>query len=173
MSKLRRIATTAAAAGLIAAAAATTPAMAKPPSRSTDTYTNVQLDTARTTLNRRLSKPSDGIASWGVDPASGRVTIEVVKTDTKALAEAKASIKDLPQAKIRLVDEAPRPLYNLVGGQAIYSASNGRCSVGFSARDSSGATFVITAGHCTKLGGNWSGYNRVAVGPVATANFPQ
>lgn len=56
--------------------------------------------------------------------------------------------------------------------RAIYSASNSRCSLGFSARNSAGATFVITAGHCTRVGGNWSGYNRVAIGTVATSDFP-
>jgi streptogrisin C len=47
----------------------------------------------------------------------------------------------------------------------------GRCSVGFNAI--SGRTrYVITAGHCTKLGGTWSGPDGTAIGPVAKTTFP-
>jgi streptogrisin C len=31
---------------------------------------------------------------------------------------------------------------------------------------------VITAGHCTEIGGNWNGYNQVPIGPVAGTAFP-
>lgn len=31
---------------------------------------------------------------------------------------------------------------------------------------------VVTAGHCTEIGGTWNGYNQVPIGPVAGTSFP-
>jgi streptogrisin C len=43
--------------------------------------------------------------------------------------------------------------------------------VGFNAI-SGGVRYVITAGHCTKLGGTWSGPDGEPIGPVAKSSFP-
>jgi len=82
----------------------------------------------------------------------------VLRGDAAALAAARRATSGLPQATITTVEERPRPLSNLAGGQAI------------SARAGS-ATYVITAGHCTKAGGTWLGYNAVTLGPVSGTNF--
>jgi streptogrisin C len=68
------------------------------------------------------------------------------------------------------VTERPRPYWNIIGGQAI-TGSGARCSAGFSARDAAGTRYVLTAGHCTELGGTWSGPGGT-IGPVANTSFP-
>ncbi len=54
------------------------------------------------------------------------------------------------------------------------SAVTSRCSLGFSARNSSGAVYVLTAGHCTNLGGTWysNSSHTIPIGPVANSSFP-
>src|SRR5439155_24052046 len=67
------------------------------------------------------------------------------------------------------VTEAARPLWSLIGGQAIRN-SQARCSIAFSARSSTNR-YILTAGHCGELGGTWSGSGGT-IGPVAAFNFP-
>jgi streptogrisin C len=73
--------------------------------------------------------------------------------------------------RIKHVSEAYKPVWNLIGGQAIRTSSGARCSLGFNARSSSGARYVITAGHCTDLGGTWSGSGGT-IGGVSGSSFP-
>lgn len=120
-------------------------------------------------LDKAAKKAPNSVASWYVDAATGALVVEATNTaDAAAFVATSDAAVDGPQ--IKQVSESPRPFYNLVGGQAIYNAG-GRCSIGFSARKGTTA-YVITAGHCTALGGSWSGYNRVGIGPTSTSNFP-
>ncbi|HEY5820622.1 MAG TPA: alpha-lytic protease prodomain-containing protein [Propionibacteriaceae bacterium] len=153
---------------VVAVSAAALPSAAAP---SQPRFSTAQLSKAKTTVDRQLKAPPNGVTSWGVEPASGRVVVSVLRGDGAAMAAARKATAGLAEATITTVDERPRPFYNLVGGQAIYSANGGRCSIGFTARGA-GVTYVITAGHCTELGGTWSGYNRVAIGPVSRSDFP-
>ncbi|HET9559909.1 MAG TPA: S1 family peptidase, partial [Actinomycetota bacterium] len=57
------------------------------------------------------------------------------------------------------------------GGQAIYHGGS-RCSAGFNTRSGSGRNYVLTAGHCTDLGGNWTTSSGQTIGPVAASSFP-
>jgi streptogrisin C len=63
------------------------------------------------------------------------------------------------------------PLADLRGGDKITTSEGGRCSVGFNAV-SGNTRYIITAGHCTKLGGTWAGPDGTAIGPVAKSSFP-
>ncbi len=93
-------------------------------------------------------------------------------TDPAAGADFAAAAGD--QADMVAVEEAeetPQPFLDLVGGDAIFAQSGGRCSIGFTAR-SGPTSFVITAGHCTELGGNWLGFNQALIGPVSGTSFP-
>jgi streptogrisin C len=51
------------------------------------------------------------------------------------------------------------------------TTSGHRCSVGFNAIKGH-TRYVITAGHCTTLGGTWSGPDGSAISPVAASSFP-
>jgi streptogrisin C len=96
--------------------------------------------------------------------------ISVVGSDPAAHAFAAAAAAGESAVRIEQVAEEPRPTWNIIGGQAIYFSA-GRCSAGFNARNSSGTRYVITAGHCTNLGGTVSGVGGT-IGPVAGSSFP-
>jgi streptogrisin C len=68
------------------------------------------------------------------------------------------------------VSEAPQTLATLIGGQAIRT-SGARCSLGFNARNSTNR-FVITAGHCTNIGTNWTAVDGSTLGTTAFSSFP-
>ncbi len=65
---------------------------------------------------------------------------------------------------------APVQAQAFYGGEAIYAEGGGRCSGGFVAQ-AGGTQYLITAGHCTNLGGDWEGDGQL-VGPTANSSFP-
>ncbi|MEU8179350.1 S1 family peptidase [Micromonospora sp. NPDC049044] len=89
--------------------------------------------------------------AWGLDPATGRMTLTV--DDTVAASELRAlrAVADRAGVLLRREPGTLRPL--IAGGQGIYGGG-GRCSLGANAR--SGSTYyVITAGHCTTTASTW------------------
>ncbi|MEU7588393.1 S1 family peptidase [Micromonospora sp. NPDC049230] len=89
--------------------------------------------------------------AWGLDPATGRMTLTV--DDTVAPGELAALRTTAERAGVLLRREPGtlRPL--IAGGQGIYGGG-ARCSLGANAR--SGSTYyVITAGHCTTAAATW------------------
>jgi streptogrisin C len=163
MQTTRRIAATIGLVALLLAATAS-PALAKP------NFSKAQLRAAHQTLDKRLAKAPAAIAYWGEDPESKRIVVAVVASERGALATAKRTIADVPAARIALVRERPRPYWRLLGGSAI-SRSGARCSLGVNALNSSGKRYILTAGHCTELGGTWRGTGGT-IGPVAATTFP-
>jgi streptogrisin C len=123
-----------------------------------------QLDATKAALDTKAASVPSSVAGWYVDQTTNSVVVNVVGNDAAGLAWAKNS-----GARVENVAQAPRPLWNLISGQAIRN-SQARCSIGFNAR--SGSTrFVLTAGHCGELGGTWSGSGGT-IGPVSRFNFP-
>ena len=157
-----RIAATFCLVGLLLAATAA-PALAKP------NFSKAQLRAAHQKLDKRFAKAPAAIAYWGEDPASKRIIVAVVASERGALDIAKRTIADVPAARIRLVRERPQPYWRLLGGSVITAAA--RCSLGVNALDSSGRRHILTAGHCTELGGTWRGTGGT-IGPVAASSFP-
>lgn len=115
-----------------------------------------------------MSAPAS-ITSWRVDEKSNSVVVEVNKNTRDAAADAFiATARSIGSTvKVEEVTEAPTPLYDLRGGDAIYMSGGGRCSLGFSV---SGG--YVTAGHCGTTGTSVSGSNRVAAGSFAGSVFP-
>lgn len=117
-------------------------------------------------LDSRSGSVPNSVTGWYVDPASNSVV--VLATDDAAARTFAAGQRHV---RIEHVDARPRLLADLRGGDTITTSVGGRCSVGFNAI--SGHTrYIITAGHCTKLGGTWSGPDGTAIGPVAKTTFP-
>ncbi|MGH3772902.1 MAG: S1 family peptidase [Pseudonocardiaceae bacterium] len=117
-------------------------------------------------LDSRSGRVPNSVTGWYVDPASGSV---VISATDDAAARAFAAGQD--KVRIDHVTARPVPLAGLRGGDTITTSSGGRCSVGFNAVK--GRTrYVITAGHCTKLGGTWSGPDGSVIGPVFATSFP-
>jgi len=127
------------------------------------------LESVMATLDARAGSVPDAVTGWFVDPASNSV---VVRATDRAAAESFAGdVGDTGAVRIEEVARAPRPMADLVGGEALDAPDGSRCSIGFSA--TSGDTdYVITAGHCTAIGGTWSGPDAIPVGPVARTSYP-
>lgn len=117
-------------------------------------------------LDSRSGRVPNSVTGWYIDPASD--TVVVSATDDTAARAFTAG-----QGKVRIdhVTARPVPLADLSGGDTITTSSGGRCSVGFNAvKDRT--RYVITAGHCTTLGGTWSGPDGKVIGPVTATSFP-
>ncbi|MGH3789029.1 MAG: S1 family peptidase [Pseudonocardiaceae bacterium] len=117
-------------------------------------------------LDSRSVGVPDSVTGWYVDPASNSVVVST--TDPEA---AKAFTAGQDSVRIERVDARPIPLAGLRGGDTITSDTGQRCSVGFNAI-SGGTRYIITAGHCTKNGGTWSGPDGRPIGPAAESSFP-
>ncbi len=106
--------------------------------------------------------------AWGLDPASGRMTLTV--DDTVGGPEL-AALRDTAARAGAELRRAPGRLRTLIaGGEAIYGGGR-RCSLGATVR--SGSTYYfVTAGHCDSA--RWfadSAYTTVLGIPVAST-FP-
>ncbi|MGX7826158.1 ricin-type beta-trefoil lectin domain protein [Actinokineospora sp. 24-640] len=111
----------------------------------------------------RLS-PDAGVYSWYVDPIANSV---VVEGRTAAAASAFATRAGVSARAV--AGQAPRPLYNIRGGDQYVINGNTLCSVGFSVNNGG----FVTAGHCGGTGSPTLGYNNVAQGTFAGSSFPE
>ncbi|MEU4078354.1 serine protease [Streptomyces venezuelae] len=102
-----------------------------------------------------------------------RANVLVVE-ETKAGAAARLlAATGVPRELVRVVrsGQAPRPLYDIRGGDAYYMGGGGRCSVGFPVTRGTTQGFA-TAGHCGRAGTTTSGFNQVAQGSFQGSIFP-
>ncbi|MGH3942966.1 MAG: S1 family peptidase [Pseudonocardiaceae bacterium] len=125
------------------------------------------LNRVMTVLDSRASSVSDAVTGWYVDPISNSV---VVSATDPASAETFAA--GLEGVRIEQVDTRPVQFADLLGGDGIDAMNDGsRCSIGFNAT-SGGTRYIITAGHCTKVGGKWKATDGTEIGRVAQSSFP-
>jgi streptogrisin D len=106
-------------------------------------------------------------ASWGVDLASNTVLVSVPAGRGAAFVARARSFG----AAVRVERTPAVQTQAFYGGQAIYRGRS-RCSAGFNTRSGSGRNYVLTAGHCTDLGGTWTTAGGQTIGPVAASSFP-
>jgi streptogrisin D len=106
-------------------------------------------------------------ASWGVDLASNTVLVSVPAGRGAAFVAKARSFG----AAVRIERTPAVQTHAFYGGQAIYRGGS-RCSAGFNTRSGSGRNYVLTAGHCTDLGGTWTTSGGQTIGPVAASSFP-
>ncbi|MFI6027371.1 S1 family peptidase [Amycolatopsis magusensis] len=126
-----------------------------------------ELADVQSTLDKRANSVPDSVTGWYVDVTTNEVVVSVLHNDAAGVAWASAAGSSV---RVEPTTQANHPKWNLIGGQAIYFGG-GRCSIGFNARNSSGTRYIITAGHCTEIGGNVTGTGG-AIGPVAGSSFP-
>ena len=131
-------------------------------------HSAAELNATKARLDRATAAMPASVTGWHIDEAANAVVVSVYGNDAAAASWAKGLGADV---RIQHVAERPQTFWNLIGGQAIRTSSGSRCSLGFNARSSSGTRYVITAGHCTNLGGTWSGSGGT-IGTVAGTSFP-
>jgi streptogrisin C len=125
------------------------------------------LDAVQAALDGRASTVPASVAGWYVDVTTNSVVVEVVGGDPAGRAFAAVGGDSV---RVVEVAEAPRPFWNIIGGQLIQGSGN-RCSVGFNARSLAGVRYVITAGHCTNRSASWTGAGGT-IGTVAGSSYP-
>jgi streptogrisin C len=158
----------AAAIGVLLSVGVAVPASAAPtsPESISSAQRLLALQGLMAVLDARSGSVPNSVTGWYIDPASNSVVVST--TDDAAARTFAAGQRNV---RIEHVNAHPRLLADLRGGDTISTSVGGRCSVGFNAV--SGRTrYIITAGHCTKLGGTWSGPDGTAIGPVAKSTFP-
>ncbi|WAU80602.1 S1 family peptidase [Streptomyces sp. Qhu-G9] len=152
--------------GLVAAAAFTIPSAN---ASDASTFSTSQLKSANSSV---LKADVPGTA-WATDAKTGKVVVTVDSTVTKAeIAKIKRAAGT--NAGALQIKHTPGKINKLIkGGDAIY-ATSWRCSLGFNVKNSAGADYFVTAGHCTDGAGSWySNSGRTTVlGPTAGSSFP-
>ncbi|HEV3013455.1 MAG TPA: S1 family peptidase, partial [Actinomycetota bacterium] len=129
------------------------------------TRSSATLERVRAALDAAGTAPAG--ASWGVDLVSNTVLVSVPAGRGSAfLARARSF-----GAAVRVERTPAVQTQAFYGGQAIYRGGS-RCSAGFNTRSGSGRNYVLTAGHCTDLGGTWTTSSGQTIGPVAASSFP-
>ncbi|KIR61187.1 MULTISPECIES: S1 family peptidase [Micromonospora] len=130
-----------------------------------------ELDRATAELERSAKIPG---TAWWTDPVTNQVVVSVDSTVTGAKLERVKAAAARTGGAVRIEAEAGVLSTRISGGQAIYAAGGGRCSLGFNVRSSSGVTYFLTAGHCTNIASTWysnSGQTSV-LGTRAGTSFP-
>jgi hypothetical protein len=125
-----------------------------------------QLDSMVDQLNAREDMAPRSILSWGVDPENNEVTMTVTPGGRADAARFLAGSGIGSTVAVREAS-APRPLYNVEGGDAYYIDGQARCSVGFAV-----TVGFLSAGHCAAAGTSITGYNRQPMGSFSTYRFP-
>ena len=119
-----------------------------------------------------LGRHRDAVGTaWSTDPASDQVVVTVTpQAGGPQLTALLATAQGYGDAvRVDRVATAFRPLVS--GGDAILT-DTARCSLGFNVRDASGATFFLTAGHCTNIGDTWTTSDGILIGQRAASSFP-
>lgn len=118
-------------------------------------YGYASLSAVKTNLDKQFSGTKN--TSWGIDTANDQVVVTISDATPAAGANRLASVVKSLGAQAR-VERTRGPLELFVrGGDAIQN-DQGRCSDGFNVKQG-GKLMVLTAGHCTALGGTWSPMN--------------
>jgi hypothetical protein len=111
--------------------------------------------------------------AWMIDPASHQLVVTADDTVTGAKLQALQAATARHPGKVRIERTTGELKLFISGGDAIYTTS-ARCSLGFNVKNSSGADYFLTAGHCTQIGANWwaNSSHATVLGPRQTSSFP-
>ncbi|GAB3162719.1 alpha-lytic protease prodomain-containing protein [Myceligenerans halotolerans] len=121
------------------------------------------LDSWKAELDDALAG-TKGVPSFYVDVENNQVVIDVHKgAKGKAVAAARKAGIPADAVSYQVTDAQPRPLIDVVGGNAYYINGSSRCSVGFSATGG-----FVTAGHCGDVGDSTTSPS----GTFTTSSFP-
>ena len=107
--------------------------------------------------------------AWGIDPSTDQVVVTIYSAASDATANAVSTAAERYGDQVRIEHRAGRLELRIDDGDVL---DNGfaRCSLGFNVTKN-GRPYMLTAGHCTTLGGTWFG-DDVSGAQVAATNFP-
>ncbi|WP_320777998.1 alpha-lytic protease prodomain-containing protein [Streptomyces sp. CRN 30] len=117
---------------------------------------------------RRVSTPDTPV--WYVDLPSNKVVVQA--TEKKAADSfVRAAGLDTKDVGVRVSENRPRVLADIVGGEAYFIDDKARCSIGFSVTKGAEQGFA-SAGHCGKPGAKTAGADKAAQGEFKASTFP-
>ncbi|WP_319458955.1 S1 family peptidase [Micromonospora sp. RTP1Z1] len=127
-----------------------------------------ELDAVMSRLDSAGGRASPDVSGWYVDVVTNSVVV-LAQPGAEAAGRRFAEASGVPagSVRVRAAAEAPRPLFDVRGGDAFFINNAGRCSVGFSVVGG-----FVTAGHCGQPGDRTTGANRIAQGTFAASSFP-
>lgn len=113
------------------------------------------------------------VFAWGIDAESNQVVVTVRAGQADAVDELVAEFGEAVQIEESSVQpQLAQQLPFLDGGIRYDVAGGGSCSTGFNVRNTStGARYVLTAGHCGNVGQQTSHAGN-AIGPFVASFFP-
>jgi len=126
-------------------------------------------------VKEKLDKAAAGAATkdapvWYVDLPTNRVVVQAARR-TAATSFIKAAGAQDAGVAVVVSAERPRPLADIVGGEAYYIENSARCSIGFSVTKGEQQGFV-SAGHCGEPGNKTTGADQSAQGEFQASTFP-
>ncbi|MDP9797053.1 streptogrisin C [Catenuloplanes nepalensis] len=133
-------------------------------------HSSATLDQVKAALDTNANEAAESIPGWYVDPSGNTVVVlaraDVADVEATAQDFAKASGVDAATVRVETSQEAPKPLFDIVGGDA-YTLGAARCSIGFAVVGG-----FVTAGHCGQAGADTRGVNSAPQGEFAVSSFP-
>ncbi|MFJ8630391.1 alpha-lytic protease prodomain-containing protein [Streptomyces sp. NPDC093568] len=126
-------------------------------------------------VKERLDKAADRVDTrdtpvWYVDVPTNQVVVQAIK-ESAATAFIKAAGVQDKSVGVRVSAQRPRPLADLVGGEAYYIEGSARCSIGFSVTKDTQQGFA-SAGHCGDPDDSTTGFNMAEQGTFEASTFP-
>jgi streptogrisin C len=113
------------------------------------------------------SNPPPEVTGWRIDEEHNTVVVDVVGGPSQGV---KTFVAGLAHVTVHYNQPPVETTAELITGMPIFGGG-ARCSLGFSTRNTAGVAYIVTAGHCTNLGGTWTG-SAGTIGPVAGTSFP-
>lgn len=128
-----------------------------------------QLGQVQAGLDRLAGSPGTVGLTWGVDVVSNTVVVQVPAADHDAATEAFLK-RVAADEDVRIERVAAAPGLTLAPGDAILTGG-ARCSAS-AIGVGGGQTYVVTAGHCTDIGFNWTTSSGQTIGVRSISSFP-
>jgi hypothetical protein len=149
-------------------AAAPAHAAPSPAATTPAAHTAAQLAAARTSLDRAGRLVG---TAWAV--VGGHVVVDVFDNASTATVSRVTGLARSSAGAIQLHRTPGALTRRIAGGDAIYGSSY-RCSLGFNVKDSAGAYYFLTAGHCGNLATTWYANSRktTVLGTRTGTSFP-
>ncbi|HYJ74455.1 MAG TPA: S1 family peptidase [Kineosporiaceae bacterium] len=149
-------------------AAAPAHAAPSPAATTPAAHTAAQLAAARTSLDKAGRLVG---TAWAV--VDGHVVVDVFDNASTATVSHVTGLARSSAGAIQLHRTPGALTRRIAGGDAIYGSSY-RCSLGFNVKDSAGAYYFLTAGHCGNLATTWYANSRktTVLGTRTGTSFP-